>query len=94
MVVAVKLTSTRGVIELTQVDSKGRRGEKELKNCLTSFVKVPTHTPILGKTQSIRKIYLYNTSRIIFKIQLTIEHKNVIRTETWCPNKGHKEIQT
>ena len=70
--------------KLTQVDRRGAGGKKELENCLTSFVNVSIHTPILGKTQSIRKIYIIkNTSRIIFKIPLTIEHKNVIGTETW-----------
>ena len=80
----VKLTSTGGLSKLTQDDTTkgGGGGKKELKNCLTSFVNVPMHTPILGKTQSIRKIYLCNTLRIIFKIPLTIEHKNVIATET------------
>ena len=45
--------------KLTQVDRRGGGGKEELKNCLTSFVNAPIHTPILGKTQSIRKIYIY-----------------------------------
>ena len=51
-----------GVIEVnkgTKVDRSEGGDKKELKNCLTSFVNVPIHTPILGKTQSIRKIYIY-----------------------------------
>ena len=47
-----------GVIEVSTGSQKGGGVKKELKNCLTSFANVPIHTPILGKTQSIRKIYI------------------------------------
>ena len=47
-----------GVIEVNTGWQKRGGVKKELKNCLTSFVNVPIHTPILGKTQSIRKIYI------------------------------------
>ena len=66
-VVAVKLTSTGGggLSKLTQVGRRGGGGKKELKNCLTSFVNVLIHTPILGKTQSIRELYIkYFTDNI------------------------------